>query len=190
MKQEWSVVNGNGRVVGRAMCEENAMTEITPASVIKRYIELRDKKREFARAAASREAEFDQAIETLGKYLHAEMDKRGEVQIKTDVGVAFKTPQRRVSSSDRVAIVRFVLDDVLRRALLALEKYDDFFFPDAEGFDTAIGDVLDTMDEGTLSIFTNHVSKEYVESWMAVHGNSPPPGIDVKEFIAVQVRKA
>jgi hypothetical protein len=107
--------------------------QITPASVIEGILALREKR-------SIRKKEFDaadiadkDAAEALEMYLLGVMNERGEEQIKTSAGTAYKSPQMRVTMTDREAVIKFTLDRI--------EKND----PNA------------------FDLFTNHVNKESVK---------------------------
>lgn len=133
---------------------------LTPSVVIKRYLEIREMKA--AREAEHKKAlaEADALLTVLENWLMNVMNERGEPQIKTDFGTAFKSPQLRVSMEDREKLKSFVLDE--------LEKGNEHAF----------------------DVFTNHVDKAFVKAFMDEHQDAAPPGIYVTRYVNCNVRKA
>lgn len=80
---------------------------MTPAQVIERYLELRSTKSALVAEHKLEVAQYDDALVAMENYLLATMNERGEKQIKTDAGTAFKSPQARVKLVDREAVIRF-----------------------------------------------------------------------------------
>ncbi len=110
------------------------MNQITPASVIEGILALREKrsvrKKEFDAAdLADKDAE-----NALEMYLLGVMNERGEEQIKTSAGTAYKSPQMRVTMADRGAVIKFTLDRIEQN------------------------------DPNAFDLFTNHVNKEAVKA--------------------------
>lgn len=105
----------------------------TPALAIEKRLEIREEK-------AARKKEFDiwyadktEKEALLDSYLLAIMNERGEEQIKTDKGTAYKSPQMRCTMTDRQAVIQFTLDRVEQN------------------------------DPNAFDLFTNHISKEAVK---------------------------
>jgi hypothetical protein len=115
------------------MVDEKMNAQYTPAWAIETYLAVREMR-------SARKKEFEAAdkvdsdkLDLLQTYLLGVMNERGEEQIKTSAGTAFKSPQLRCTMSDRQAVIDFVMD--------CLEKND----PNA------------------FDIFTNHVNKDRVK---------------------------
>ena len=106
--------------------------EFTPAWAIRTTLEIRERR-------AKRTSEYKKAEKAdrdkedlLEQFLLRTMFERGEEQIKTADGTAYKSPQMRAVMADRQAVISHVVDEVEKGNLSAFD------------------------------IFTNHVSKEYV----------------------------
>lgn len=115
----------------------------TPAWAIEARLAIRE-------ARAQRKKEFEAADqidkdkdELLERFLLLEMQKRGEEQIKTTAGTAYKSPQMRVTMIDRQAVINFTVD--------RLEKND----PNA------------------FDLFTNHLNKEEVKRLLDANMQPP-----------------
>ena len=108
----------------------------TPVLAIEKRLEIREirsqRKKEFDAAEAIDKNKED----LLESYLLATMNERGEEQIKTEAGTAYKSPQMRVTMTDRQKVIDFTLERI--------EKND----PNA------------------FDLFTNHVNKEAVRDMM------------------------
>lgn len=105
----------------------------TPDQVIELYLTVREEEREDKRQFEERSAARKSKMEVAENYLLGTMVERGEEQIKTKVGTAYKSPQMRCTMTDRTAVVQFTLDRI--------EKND----PDA------------------FALFTNHLDKNEVK---------------------------
>ena len=131
------------------------LDKITPAQVIERYLEMRQTKRDLEAEHNKKLAELDATMAAMEGYLLKTMQDRGETQIKTAAGTAFKSPQLRVAMRSREEVIEFV------------------------------------KSTGSFDIFTNHLSKDFVRTWMDEHNdNGAPPGVEVTRFTACNVRKA
>jgi hypothetical protein len=108
--------------------------EITPARIIEGILALREKRSERKKAFDAADLADKDAVEAMEMYLLGVMTERGEEQIKTSAGTAYKSPQMRVTMTDRQAVIAFTLDRI--------EKND----PNA------------------FELFTNHVNKEAVKA--------------------------
>jgi len=130
------------------------LEKITPAQVIERYLEIRQTKRDLEAEHNKQLAELDATMAAMEGYLLKTMQDRGETQIKTAAGTAFKSPQLRVAMRSREEVIEFV------------------------------------KSTGSFDIFTNHLSKDYVKSYMEEHDDDTPPGVETTRFTACNVRKA
>lgn len=107
--------------------------QYTPAWAIETYLAIREKEREDKKEFEARSADRKGKMDLLETYLLGSMNKRGEEQIKTSSGTAYKSPQMRVSMTDRAAVVQFTLDRI------------------------------ENNDPNAFDLFTNHVNKEAVK---------------------------
>src|SRR5271166_4996597 len=121
----------------------------TPVLAIEKRLEIREirsqRKKEFDAADAIDKNKED----LLESYLLMTMNERGEEQIKTEAGTAYKSPQIRVNMVDRAAVIQYTLDQ--------LEK--------------------GVSPESAFGLFTNNVSKEGVKTLLEL--NITPPGIKI-----------
>ena len=106
----------------------------TPAWAIEKYLEIREAERLDKKDFEERSTARKDKMSLLENFLLGEMNGRGEEQIKTAVGCAYKSPQMRVTMTDRQAVIGFVLDAVERN------------------------------DPNAFEIFTNHVNKDRVKA--------------------------
>ena len=130
------------------------LEKITPAQVIERYLEIRQTKRDLEAEHSKKLAELDATMAAMEGYLLKTMQDRGETQIKTAAGTAFKSPQLRVAMRSREEVIEFV------------------------------------KSTGSFDIFTNHISKDFIKSYMEEHDDAAPPGVETARFTACNVRKA
>lgn len=79
-----------------------------PADVIKRYLELREEDKEITKREKAAALERQNVLEAMENFFLLTMQQRGEVQIKTEFGTAFQSPQLRVRMADRLALVEHV----------------------------------------------------------------------------------
>lgn len=133
----------------------------TPDQVIELYLAVREEEREDKKQFEERSALRKSKMEVAENYLLGTMVERGEEQIKTKVGTAYKSPQMRATMVDRAAVIQFTLDRI--------EQND----PD---------------DANPFDIFTNHINK--VEVARLLEKGVAPPGIDVHRYIDCNIRKA
>ena len=108
----------------------------TPAWAIEKYLAIREEEREDKKSFDIRSLERKKKMDLLDNFLLMEMNSRGEEQVKTSAGTAYKSPQMRVTMVDRQAVIAFTLDRI--------EKND----PNA------------------FDLFTNHVNKEVVKAML------------------------
>lgn len=105
----------------------------TPAWAITTYLEIRDEQNEDTKTYEKRSVERETKMDLLEKFLLGAMKERGEENIKTEAGVAYKSPQMRVTMTDRQAVIDFVLDRI------------------------------EENNPNAFNLFTNHINKEEVK---------------------------
>jgi len=130
----------------------------TPAWAIETYLSIREEERVDKAEFSKRSAERKNKMDLLETFLLGTMNERGEEQIKTDVGTAYKSPQMRMTMTDRQAVIDFTIDRI------------------------------EANDPNAFDLFTNHINKEEVKRLL--DEGTPVPGVDVKTFVACNVRKA
>ena len=81
------------------------------ATIIEEYLKLREIKKERKAAYDADLLRFDNALEAREAELLRIMTERGEKNIVTDAGTAFKSPQVRVGVEDREAFLAFMLEN-------------------------------------------------------------------------------
>ena len=108
--------------------------EITPAKIIEGILALREKRSDRKKAFDAADLADKDAVEAMEVYLLGVMNERGEEQIKTSAGTAYKSPQMRVTMTDREAVIKFTLDRIEQN------------------------------DPNAFDLFTNHVNKESVKA--------------------------
>lgn len=80
----------------------------TPARAIEKYLEIRETERDDKKSFEERSRDRQDKMSLLENYLLLTMNERGEEQIKTGAGTAYKSPQMRVSMTDREELIAFV----------------------------------------------------------------------------------
>ncbi len=111
----------------------NATVGWTPARAIEKYLDIRETERVDKKLFEERARDRQDKMSLLENYLLLTMSERGEEQIKTGSGTAYKSPQMRCTMTDREEVIKFTLDRI--------EKND----PNA------------------FDLFTNHINKEAVK---------------------------
>ena len=107
--------------------------QITPASCIEAVLALREKRSQRKKAFDAEDIADKDAQDALEMYLLGVMSERGEEQIKTSAGTAYKSPQMRCTMNDRAAVIQFTLDRIEQN------------------------------DPNAFDMFTNHINKEEVK---------------------------
>lgn len=143
----------------------------TPDQVIELYLAVREEEREDKRQFEERSATRKSKMEVAENYLLGTMVERGEEQIKTKVGTAYKSPQMRCTMTDRHALLVMLLEN-LAEINLKCDTIDD----------------LVSLASPLFDVFTNHVNKDWVKSQLDT--GVAPPGIDVHTFVQCNIRKA
>jgi hypothetical protein len=82
----------------------------TPAAAIEIYLGVREDEREDKKAFEERSKERKDKMDLLETYLLGAMNERGEEQIKTSAGTAYKSPQLRVTMTNREEVVKYVAE--------------------------------------------------------------------------------
>ena len=149
----------------------NAVT-YSPAQVIERYLMLRERKKAIDAEYKAKLAELEAMMDSMERYLLLTMEDRGEVQIKTDFGTAYRAPQMRCTMVDRQALINHTLDRVVEIGTSECDTEEELHAKASPLFD----------------IFTNHVNKEAVKAML--DANVQPIGVDVVRFVECNVRKA
>jgi hypothetical protein len=116
---------------------------ITPVLAVKARLALRAKRSERKKLFDAEDAADKDAEDMLDNYLLGIMNERGEEQIKTAEGTAYKSPQMRVTMTDREAVVQFTLDRIERN------------------------------DPNAFDLFTNHVNKDAVKALLEAKVTPP-----------------
>ena len=81
---------------------------LTPASVIKKYIELRRKVEAITEAANKEAKPFDDAMKVLGNWLMAYLAESGANNVRTDFGTAYTATRSQAKVIDRDAFIDFI----------------------------------------------------------------------------------
>jgi hypothetical protein len=74
------------------------MAELTP--IVKKYIELRDRKAKISADAKAEIARLDEGMEKIERFLLAEMDKQGLEALPTGEGTPYKSTKTSVTVAD------------------------------------------------------------------------------------------
>jgi len=120
----------------------------TPVLAIEKRLEIRETRSQRKKEFDAAEAIDKNKEDLLESYLLATMNERGEEQIKTEAGTAYKSPQMRVTMTDRQKVIDFTLDRI--------EKND----PNA------------------FDLFTNHINKDAVRDMMQRNIVPPGVAVD------------
>lgn len=78
------------------------------ASVIEKYIALRDKCDAIQDACNKEMKPYDDAMKTLGVWLGAEMEREGASSIKTEAGTAYRATVTSTKLTDRDQFISFL----------------------------------------------------------------------------------
>jgi hypothetical protein len=143
----------------------------TPDQVIEIYLATREEEREDKKAFEARSAVRQGKMELAENFLLGTMIERGEEQIKTKVGTAYKSPQMRCTMVDRQAVINFVVENLVD----LLE-------------DNPSREELTNKAPAAFALFTNHLDKNEVKRLLDT--GVAPPGVDVHTFVQCNIRKA
>ena len=143
----------------------------TASWAIEKTLAIREEEKEDTKAYEARCAERKVHKELLASFLLSVMIERGEEQIKTSAGTAYKSPQMRCTMADRQAVIESVVN-AISEIFATCDSEDEFMLKAASCFD----------------VFTNHISKDWVQQQL--NANINPVGIEVRRFVDVNVRKA
>ena len=81
---------------------------MTPADLVKKYLELRAWLEADAKASDARREPYEKAMATIEGVIHKHLDDNGLDNIKTPDGTAFKKSGTRVQMADRASFIEFI----------------------------------------------------------------------------------
>lgn len=116
-------------------------------------------------ALAERLKPYQEAMTTLEACAALLMQQTKQRALSTQAGTAFPKTHLSVTCENRDAWLDFVWE----QAASAAQPEDV---------------------ERAWSGVTNHIAKEFVETWMETHEGRPPPGVKVVKIVKIQFRKA
>lgn len=149
----------------------------TDDEVIRRALEIRDSIiPEMKKRHKEELAPFEQSLTDLEDYLLSVMNARGNENIKTESGTAFKSHQIRTTMGDRERLSFFLLERFFH--VLNIENVN-------------LADFVNAANRSNIfEYFTNHIAKEQVKEYMEKYQNTAPPGIDIERYTNCNIRKA
>lgn len=80
----------------------------TDADLIRKYVELRDRKKQLEEKQKEELAPFNDAMDTLETALMERMNAAGQESIKTEHGTAYKAKAMKTKTADREALMGYV----------------------------------------------------------------------------------
>jgi hypothetical protein len=144
-------------------------------AVIRKYIELRD---EQAAICERHKQELEPISEQMGKleaWLMAKLDAEGAQNFKTDAGTAFKNTSTSATVGDDQAFKRFLLQPFFEQLLP--------YVGDASRLEAITNEFI------RWGLADLRAGKTGIMSFIE-EGNPIPPGINIKQFVKVNVRRA
>lgn len=157
----------------------------TIEDVIRKYIELRDRKAELAKAQAEQMKPLSDGMEQIENYLMHRMNELGCDSLKANgVGTAFKANSTSVQMQDAVAFKEFVFEPAAEAIFNQLVAYG-FDLPD-----TGQAEFLNILrDLARWDMVDFRAGKKGIQEYIA-NENAPVPGVSVNTVATISVRRA
>ncbi len=155
----------------------------TIEDVIKKYIELRDRKAELAKAQAEQMKPLSEAMEQIENYLMHRMNELGCDSLKANgVGTAFKANSTSCQIADAVAFKEFVFAPVVESIINQLQNGGVTWIDPL----TILG-ILRDLARWDMVDF--RAGKKGTQEYIA-NENAPVPGVNVNTIATISVRRA
>lgn len=142
---------------------------MTPAELIKKYIELRDYVEAQIRTDEERLKPYKDGMDAISGMVQQHLISDGADNIKTEFGTAYRTTHMSVRLADRGALLAMLQDEALH--------HDDPVT------------IAETAVQSVASYFTAAVNKEKIKEYLDAKGNAPP-GIDITTIQKVNFRRS
>ena len=157
----------------------------TIEDVIKKYIELRDRKAEIAKRQAEELKPISEGMEQIENWLMHQMNESGVDSLKVNgVGTAFKANATSCQMADAAAFKEFVFEPAAEAIFNQLVSYG-FDLPD-----TGQADFLNILrDLARWDMVDFRAGKKGIQEYIE-NENTPVPGVNVNTVATISVRRA
>jgi hypothetical protein len=144
--------------------------------VITKYVQLRDEQAQMSARHEEELAPIVSAMDKIKQWLLAKLNEEGAQNFKTPAGTAYKVVKTSVTVGNEIEFRRFIMQP-------AVSALAEQFKIDA----SIVEGVLSTFCQWGLADFRAGKKgiTEYVEE-----GHMPPPGINIKQFVDLNVKRA
>ena len=148
-------------------------------SVVERYIALRDEKAAVAERHKAELAPITEAMETIEKWLLAQMDTMGVDSLKTPAGTPYKSITKSVKMADPEAFKRFVFSPLVEALGNA-----------ATSQGMQLPDLYSLLSSGVFwDMIDFRCGKKGVVEYTEQNGTLPP-GVTMDSFTTINIRRA
>ncbi len=153
-------------------------------AVVKKYVELRDRKAELAKKQAEEMRPMSEAMETIENFLMHQMNTLGVESFKTGAGTAFKANSNSVQLQDALTFKQFIFTpatDAIYNHLRAIGI--DILPVERE----KISEIIRDMPRWDMVDF--RAGKKGIVEYTA-NENQPVPGVAINTISTVNIRRA
>lgn len=154
---------------------------MTPESVIKKYVEVRDAKAAITARHAEELRPLNEFMEAMERWLLQQLTETGCDSFKCAAGTAYKSIQTSVTIADGDVFKRFVLDRVMADVIHYLQATEQEI-PDIEALSTV------ALSSPSMALFDIRSSKKEVQE--RLEQGETVPGINVTKIATVGVRRS
>lgn len=157
----------------------------TVDEILKKYIELRDRKAEMAKRQSEEAAPLSTAMEQIENFLMHTMNTLGVDQLKSaEVGTAFKATSTSCQMADPLAFKDFVFAPATDAVITYLQAAG-YGIRDVDA--AAIKNAILTMTKWDMVDF--RAGKKGIQEYIA-NEQQPVPGINLNTVATINVRRA
>ena len=152
---------------------------MTPEETISKYIAIRDKKAELAAKHSEELRPFNDAMETIERWLLQKLNEQGLDSFKCSSGTAYKTVHTSVTMADADIFKRYVVRQAVDSLLEYMQSTES---SDEEALTTVI------LSSPAMALFEIRSAKKEVQERMD-QGESVP-GLNISKTATVGVRRS
>lgn len=158
---------------------------ISTEEILKKYIELRDRKAEIAKRQAEELAPLSEAMGNIENFLMHTMNQMGVDQLKcADVGTAFRAKAASCQLQDGAAFKEFIFDPAITQVIHYLGACGHVFQPEDHA---KMYDIIRDMARWDLVDF--RAGKKGIQEYIENEKQSVP-GVAVNTIATINVRRA
>ena len=158
----------------------------TIEDVIKKYIELRDRKAELVKQQGEALKPLSEAMEQIENYLMHRMNELGCDSLKANgVGTAFKANATSCQMADAVAFKEFTFKPAAEAVINYIESITESGFGETEI--NHVNNIIRDLARWDMVDF--RAGKKGIQEYIA-NENAPVPGVNVNTVATISVRRA